>query len=77
MFCRCIKLRSKTKPAKSILQDWSSSRLNRSRAPSPPERSEISIESLVVIGRDMVMEPSVETQVLENIDEIILSKSTI
>jgi hypothetical protein len=49
-------------------------RFNRSGAPSPPERLEMSIEdseSLVTPKREVVMEPSVEArfQVLKKIDE--------
>jgi hypothetical protein len=61
MFYGYIKLRSKTKPTKLILEDWSSSRLNRYRALLLLKRLEISIKSLVVIRRDIVIEPSIKT----------------
>jgi hypothetical protein len=88
MLCGCIRFRSKAKVAsgdvESARQDLSTSELSfhRSDAPSPPERLDISADgfgSLVTAEREVVMEPSVNSpiQVLENIDEIILSNTPI
>lgn len=88
MLCGCIKFRSKAKTVSSDVesawQDLSTSEwsFHRSDAPSPPERLDISADgfgSLVMPEREVVMELSVNSpiQALENIDEIILSNTTI
>jgi hypothetical protein len=82
MLCGCIKFRSKLKAVSTGLEtpstlgelantEWT--RFDRSGAPSPPERPEMSAESsesLVTPEREVVMEPSVEArfQVLKKID---------
>jgi len=85
MLCGCMRFGSKAKAAsgdvESAQQDSSTSEwsFHRSDAPSPPERLDISTDgsgSLVAPERAVVMEPSV-IQALENIDEIILSNTTI
>ena len=85
MFCGCMRFGSKAKAAsgdvESARQDSSASEwsFHRSDAPSPPERLDISADnsgSLVAPERAVVMEPSV-IQALENIDEIILSNTSI
>jgi hypothetical protein len=82
MLCRYIKFRSKPKAVStsletlSILRELSNTewtRFDRSRAPSPPERPEVSAESsesLVTPEREVVIEPSVKArfQVLKKID---------
>jgi hypothetical protein len=83
MLCRCIRFRSKLKPIRngletpSILEDLENpewKRFDRSRALSPLERLEMSIEdskSLVAPKREVVMEPSVKARfkVLRKIDQ--------
>jgi hypothetical protein len=85
MLCGCMRFGSKAKATSgdvelarrdSSTSEWS---FHRSGAPSPPERLDISTDgsgSLVAPERAVVMESSV-IQVLENIDEIILSNNTI
>jgi hypothetical protein len=82
MLCRCIRFRSKLKPIRnglktlSILEDLENlewKRFDRSKAPSPLERLEISIKdfkSLVALKREVVIELSVEARfkVLKKID---------
>jgi hypothetical protein len=84
MLCGCIRFGSKAKAASgdvesarqgSSTSEWS---FHRSDAPSPPERLNTSTDGfglLVALEREVVMEPSI--QALENIDEIILSNTTI
>jgi hypothetical protein len=81
MLCGCIRFRSKPKAVRngletpSILEDLENpewKRLDRSRAPSPPERLEVRIggsESLVTPNREVVMEPSVEARFQVLIDQ--------
>ena len=83
MFCGCIRFQSKIKAVRnspkppSTLEEMETSEwasVDRSGAPSPPERQEMSIEnaeSLVTLKREVVMGPSVESrfQVLEKIDQ--------
>ena len=82
MLCGCIRFRSKPRAVSGGLEsptmleglsisEWK--RFDRSGAPSPPERPEMSTEdpkSLVTPKREVVMEPSAESrfQVLKNID---------
>ena len=82
MLCGCIRFTLRRKPSldgyesPSTLGEMSiseSTRFDRSGAPSPPDRNEISIqhsESLVGPNREVVMEPSVEArfQALNGID---------
>jgi hypothetical protein len=88
MLCGCIRFGSKAKATsgdvESARQDSSTSEwsFHRSDAPSPPERLDTSADgfgSLVAPERAVVMEPSINSpiQALENIDEIILSNTTI
>ena len=74
MLCRCIRFRSKLKPIRnglktlSILEDLENlewKRFDRSKAPSPPERLEMSVESsesLVTLEREVVIKLSVEAR---------------
>ncbi len=88
MLCGCISFKLKAKAAsgdvESAPQDLSTSEwsFHRSDAPSPSERLYISADgfgSLFTPEREVVMEPSVNSpmQAEENIDEIILSNTTI
>lgn len=88
MLCGCIRFRSKAKVASgetesaqhdSLTSEWS---FHRSEAPSPSERlyiGEDGVGSSFTPEREVVMEPSINspTQAQENIDEIILSNTTI
>ena len=88
MLCGCIRFGSKPRAASgdvesarqgSSTSEWS---FHRSDAPSPPQRLDTSADGLglfVAPEREVVMEPSVNSpiQALENIDEIILSNTTI
>lgn len=49
-------------------------RFNRSRAPSPSELSHSTINRSLILERELVMEPRLNSplQVLQNIDEVIL-----
>jgi hypothetical protein len=78
MLCGCIRFRSKPKAVRNGLEppstleisEWM--RFNRSGAPSPSERAEMSTEvpeSLVTPKREVVMEPGVDVRILR-----ILSK---
>ena len=83
MLCGCTRFRSKLRAISSGLKSPSTlgelsiskeMRFNQSRAPSPLERLEMSIEdskSLVTPKREVVIELSVEArfQVLKKIDE--------
>jgi hypothetical protein len=74
MLCGCIRFKSKPKAVSdslespSTLEELSTSewmRFDRSGAPSPPDRPEMSTEgheSLVTPKREVVMEPSVESR---------------
>jgi hypothetical protein len=82
MLCGCIRFKSKPRAVSGSLESPSTleelsisewTRFDRSGAPSPPERPEMSTEDpelLVTPKREMVMEPSVEArfQVLKMID---------
>lgn len=48
-------------------------RFNRSRAPSPSEQSHSTIHRSLMLERELIMEPCLDSplQLLENIDEII------
>jgi hypothetical protein len=74
MLYRCIKFRSKPKAVSTGLKTLSTlrelantewTRFDRSKAPSPPERLEMSVESsesLVTLEREVVIKLSVEAR---------------